>query len=234
MDRRHIHLAAVSALGLLTFGVSSESRALGLDELTNADAGRGLKAALSQGALAAVALLGKPDGFLKNPSVRIPLPGYLADATKILKALGQGKRVEELELAMNRAAEAAVPLARNLLVNAVKSMSVIDAKNILTGGATSVTAFFESRTRAPLTVQFAPVVTQATEKVGLAEKYNRLAGRVTNLGLVKKEDATIQQYVTRKALDGLYFVIGEEERKIRQDPAGSGSAILGKVFGALK
>ncbi len=234
MDRRHIHLAAVSALGLLTFGAPVESRALGLADLTDAEAGRGLKAALSQGALAAVSVLGKPDGFLKNPSVRIPLPGYLADATKILKALGQGKRVEELEVAMNRAAEAAVPLARNLLVNAVKSMSVNDAKNILTGGATSVTAFFADKTRAPLTVQFAPVVNQATEKVGLAEKYNRLAGRVSNLGLVKKEDATIQQYVTRKALDGLYFMISEEERKIRQDPAGSGNAVLRKVFGALK
>jgi len=135
---------------------------------------------------------------------------------------------------MNRAAESAVPMARQLLVNAVKSMTVTDAKNILTGGDTSVTTFFADKTRMPLAAKFLPVVTKATEKVGLAEKYNRVAGKASGIGLVKKEDATIEQYVTRKTLDGLYFVIGEEEKKIRQDPVGSGSAILKKVFGALK
>ena len=135
---------------------------------------------------------------------------------------------------MNRAAETAVPLARDLLVNAVKTMSVTDAKNILTGGTTSVTSFFAERTRAPLAVRFLPVVTDATKKVGLAEKYNQVAGKVAGMGLVKKEEATIEQYVTGRSLDGLYKMIGEEEKKIRQDPAGSGSAILSKVFGSLR
>jgi hypothetical protein len=142
--------------------------------------------------------------------------------------------VEELETAMNRAAETAVPMARDLLVGAVRSMSVADAKAILTGGDTSVTAFFADKTRAALSTQFLPVVVKATAKVGLADKYNRVAGKAAGMGLVKQEDADIHQYVTRKALDGLYLVIGEEEKKIRQDPVGTGSAVLKKVFGALK
>jgi hypothetical protein len=234
MDRRQFNCAAAATAGLVTLAAPREGRALGLADLSNAEASQGLKTALQQGALAAVELLGKPDGFLNNPKVRIPLPGFLADAAKLLKTLGQGKRVEELEVAMNRAAETAVPLAKNLLVDAVKSMTVTDAKNILTGGATSVTSFFADKTRAPLGVKFLPVVTSATRKVGLAEKYNRVAGKASGMGLVNKDDATIEQYVTRKSLDGLYFMIGEEEKKIRQDPAASGKAILTKVFGALK
>jgi len=234
MDRRQFSSSAVSALGLAAMAVWREAQAAGIANLSNAEASQGLKAALERGAGAAVDLLGRPDGFLANPKVRIPLPGFLADAAKFLRAMGRGKQIEELEVAMNRAAEAAVPLARQLLVNAVKTMTVTDAKNILTGGDTSVTIFFADKTRAALSTRFLPVVTKATEKVGLAEKYNRVAGKASGMGLVKKEDATIEQYVTRKTLDGLYLVIGEEEKKIRQDPVGSGSAILKKVFGALK
>ena len=113
-------------------------------------------------------------------------------------------------------------------------MSVDDAKKILGGGDTSVTTFFAEKTRTPLNSTFLPVVTKATEKVGLAEKYNSVAAKGVGLGLVKKEDANIQQYVTGKSLDGLYTIIGEEEKKIRQDPIGTGSAILSKVFGVLK
>ncbi len=211
-----------------------QAQALGIADLSNAEASQGLKTALERGALAAVGLLGRPDGFLGNPKVRIPLPSFLKDGVKMLKAIGRGKQVEELEIAMNRAAEQAVPLARDLLVNAVKTMSVTDAKNILTGGDTSVTRFFEDKTRSPLSTSFLPVVTKATENVGLADKYNRVAGKAQDMGLVKKEDANIEQYVTRKALDGLYTIIGEEEKKIRKDPVGTGSALLGKVFGALK
>ena len=136
--------------------------------------------------------------------------------------------------AINRAAEAAVPMGKDLLVSAVRAMNVNDAKNILQGGETSVTSFFAEKTRAPLGLKFLPVVTQATEKVGLANKYNEFAGKAVGFGLVRKEDANIQQYVTGKSLDGLYLIIGEEERKIRQDPVGSGSAILQKVFGSMK
>jgi hypothetical protein len=142
--------------------------------------------------------------------------------------------VDELITGMNRAAEQAVPLGKDLLVGAVKSMSVTDAKNILAGGDDSVTRFFADKTRVPLGEKFLPVVTRTTQKVGLARSYNRVAEKASGFGLVKKEDANIERYVTGKSLDGLYTIIGDEERKIRQDPVGTGSAILKKVFGALK
>ena len=234
MLRRNFNQAGVSALGLLIFATYHQAHAVSLGNLSNADASNGLKTALEKGVLAAVALLGKTDGFLGNPKVRIPLPGYLEDAAKLLKNFGQGQRIDELTTAINRAAEAAVPMGKDLLVSAVRSMNVNDAKNILTGGDTSVTTFFADKTRAPLGIKFLPVVTRATEKVGLANKYNEFAGKAAGFGLVSKEDANIQQYVTGRTLDGLYRMIGEEEQKIRQDPVGTGSAILQKVFGALK
>jgi hypothetical protein len=234
MDRRRFNSASVATFGLIALAVSREVHALDLADLSNADASQGLKAALEKGAGVAVGLLGRPGGFLDSPQVRIPLPGFLASGARLLKALGQGRQVEELETAMNRAAEAAVPMAKDLLVKAARSLTVSDAKRILTGGSTSVTSFFAEKTREPLAVRFLPAVTQATRKVGLAEKYNRIAGKASATGLVGKDDASIEQYVTRKSLDGLYFMIGEEEKKIRQDPVGSGSAILGKVFGAIR
>ncbi|MDB5928679.1 MAG: hypothetical protein JWR60_386 [Polaromonas sp.] len=234
MQRRNFNQAGASALGLLILATYRQAHALSLGDLTNTEASNGLKTALEKGVAAAVSLLGRADGFLGNPKVRIPLPGYLEDAAKLLKNFGQGRRIDELTTAINRAAEAAVPMGKDLLVGAVRSMSVSDAKNILSGGETSVTNFFADKTRAPLGVRFLPVVTKATEKVGLANKYNDFAGRAASFGLVRKEDANIQQYVTGKSLDGLYLMIGEEEKKIRQDPVGTGSAILQKVFGALK
>lgn len=199
--------------------------------LTEADAAIGIRAALERGALSAVALLGKSDGFLANPKVRIPLPGYLEDAGKLLRKLGQGKRVDELVTSMNRAAEQAVPEAKSLLVQAAKGISVDDALRIVRGGDTSVTDYFAVKTRTPLGERFLPIVTRATERLALAEKYNEVADRASRFGLVKPEDANLQQHVTAKALDGLYLMIGEEERKIRRDPVATGSAILRKVFG---
>lgn len=234
MYRRQFNSGCVSFMALLGVAASEHAHALTLADLSNADATKGLKAALEKGAMSAIGLLGAPDGFLGNEKVRIPLPASLTDAVKLLRTFGQGAQVDELITAMNRGAEAAVPLGKDLLVNAVQTMSVTDAKGILAGGDTAVTDFFASKTRPALAVKFLPVVTQATEKVGLASKYNGLAGKAAELGLMKKEDANIQQYVTGKTLDGLFFMISEEEKKIRQNPVGYGSAILTKVFGALK
>ena len=234
MQRRLFTLTGAGTLGALILLATTQARALTLPGLSNADASSGVKAALEQGALAAVALLGQSGGFLNNPSVRIALPGYLNDAAQMMKRFGQGKRIEELETSLNRAAEAAVPMGKDLLIGAVQSMSVTDAKNILTGGDTSVTQFFSSKTRAPLGEKFLPVVTQATSQVGLAQQYNAFAGKAVGFGLVKKEDARIEDYVTGKTLDGLFTVIGEQERQLRQNPAAAGSALLQKVFGALK
>lgn len=206
----------------------------GLAGISDVDANRGLKTALETGALAAVKLLGRQDGFLANPQVHIPLPKALQDAAKLMRSLGMGRQLEELEVSLNRAAEAAVPMAKNLLVDAVRGMSVADAKKILTGGDTSVTQFFADKTRTPLSGTFLPVVHQATSKVGLVQKYDRVTSKAQGLGLYKPEDPSVDHYVTRKALDGLYFMIGEEEKKIRRDPVGTGSAILQKVFGAMR
>lgn len=234
MDRRQFNTATVGSLSALLLTTYQHAYALSLSDLTEGEASQGLKLALEKGATIAVSLLGKPDGFMGNDKVRIPLPGYLEDAAKLMKTFGQSKPIDELVTAMNRAAEAAVPMAKDLLVKAVKGMNVTDAKNILSGGSDSVTKFFADKTREPLAVTFLPIVTQATEKVGLAAKYNAIAGKAAGIGLVRKEDANIQQYVTGKSLDGLYLIIGEEEKKIRQDPIGAGSTILTKVFGALK
>jgi Protein of unknown function (DUF4197) len=198
---------------------------------SESEAASGVRVALERGAVAAVSRLGRADGFLGNPSVKIELPGFLKDAAKLLSGIGQGRRVDELVTAMNRAAEAAMPEARLLLVNAVKAMSVDDAVKIVKGGDNSVTQFFSAKTREPLGVKFLPIVERATQKVSLAKKYDAVAGRAASLGLLKPADANLSGYVTGKALDGLYFMIGEEERKIRKDPVGTGSAILKKVFG---
>lgn len=223
MQRRHL-IALPTALLL------PSAWALNLSE---GDANAGIRTALERGANAAVALLGRPDGFLGNPLVRIELPGALKDAARLLKATGQGRKLDELVTAMNRAAEAAVPAAKPLLVKAVKDMSVEDGLKILKGGEDSVTQFFAGKTREPLARQFLPIVTQATEKVLLADKYNAVAKKAGGFGLMQGDEANIQQYVTARALDGLYRIIGEEEKKIRQDPVGTGSALLKKVFGGL-
>jgi len=134
---------------------------------------------------------------------------------------------------MNRAAEAAVPEARKLLVDSVRKMTAKDAKAILTGGETAATEYFRRTSHERLHDRFLPIVKTATKKVGVAQRYKEFAQPAAALGLVKTEHADLDEYVTRKALDGLYFMLGEEEKKIREDPIGTGSAILRKVFGAL-
>ena len=235
MDRRRFHQhTLVASLTWLVGSALQQAHALSLASLSEQEVSKGLKAALEQGAKAAVSLLGQPGGFLDNPKVRIPLPEYLEKAADVLRMTGQGKRVDELVTGMNRAAEAAVPMGRDLLIKAVQNMSVQDAKQILTGGDNAVTRFFADKTREPLGTAFLPVVEKAVSQVKLAKAYNRVASQALGFGLVKPEQASVEQYVTGKTLDGLYTIIGEEERKIRQDPVGSGSAILQKVFGAIR
>ncbi|GGX26482.1 hypothetical protein GCM10011282_35590 [Undibacterium macrobrachii] len=219
----------VSALMLPAF-----SYAVDLSQLSTKDANSGLKAALEQGANAAISKLGVADGFLNNEKVKIPLPSILEKAKPILKLSGQSKHLDELVVAMNRAAETAVPMAKPLLLDAVKTMSVTDAKNILSGGETSVTDFFRQKTSAALTTKFTPTVKGVTDKVGLASKYNSVMAKAQKMGAVPEKEATVESYVSGKAVDALYTMIAEEEKKIRQDPIGTGSKIIGKVFGLLK
>ena len=204
-----------------------------LDQITNTEAITGLKAALQKGSQAAVGALGRTDGFLGNPRVRIPLPESARRAERLMRRMGMGRHADELIVTMNRAAEAAVPEAKQLMVDAVRKMTVQDAKGILTGGDTAGTEFFRRTTSAQLQQRFLPVVRESTDRVGLAQKYNEYARRGVRAGLVKAEDANLDDYVTQKALDGLYLMVAEEEKKIRKDPVGTASNLLKKVFGAL-
>ena len=221
-------------IGLLWLVILSPARAAGLDAVSAEDSSGALRQALTQGASAAVASLGKKDGFLGNPKVKIPLPEHLQSAEKLMRKLGMGKRADELITTMNRAAEAAVPEARELLVNSIKQMTLQDAKGILTGGDDSATQYFKRTTSAPLTERFLPIVRKATEKVKLAETYYRYAKQASKLGLLDEKDADLEHYITQKALDGLFLMIAEEERAIRKNPLGQASSLLQKVFGALK
>jgi hypothetical protein len=205
-----------------------------LEALSAGQAADGVRAALESGARFAVAQLGRADGFWGNPQARIPLPPALEQAAKLLQSLGQGAKVDELRLAMNRAAERAVPAGQEVLLQAVHALTVQDAKAILTGGDTSVTDFFSARTRQPLSVKFLPIVQDATQKVDLAGKYDQLAGKAAALGLLKGDDVHLANFVTGKTLDALYHLVAEQEKTIRRDPMAAGSAVLQKVFGALR
>ncbi len=223
-----------AAFALIAMLAWSPPAAAQLDRISNRDAVAALRTALEKGSRAAVESLGRTDGFFGNEQVRIPLPESLQRAEGLLRRLGMGRYADELVLTMNRAAEAAVPEAKTLLVGAVKKMSVEDAKGILTGGDTAGTAYFRRTTEVQLRARFLPIVSKATARVKLAEKYSEYADKGARFGLVSKEDANLDAYVTQKALDGLFLVMAEEEKKIRQDPVGSASSIIRKVFGALR
>jgi uncharacterized protein DUF4197 len=204
-----------------------------LDRVTGSEAAAGLRAALEKGSAAAVARLGRTDGFLANPQVKIPLPESMQRTEKLMRRFGMGKHADRLILTLNRAAEAAVPEARQLFVDSVRTMTLQDAKGILQGGDTAGTEYFRRSTEERLRKRFLPIVQRATEKVGLARQYHNYAEKGVALGLLKNDDANLDHYVTEKALDGLFLVLAEEEKKIRSDPVGAGSAIIRKVFGAL-
>ncbi len=212
---------------------ASTSTVTGVDALSSAEINAALKEALTQGADAAVAQLGQANGFFGNPALKIPLPATLQKAEKTMRMFGMGAQADELVLSMNRAAEAAVPEAKPLLVDAVKNMTLEDAKGILTGGPTSATDFFRKKTEATLTERFGPIVKETTDRVGLAQQYNQFAGLAAQLNLIDKKQANVEQYVTQQTLDRLYTLIGEKEAAIRANPLQAGSDLLKQVFGAV-
>lgn len=232
--RRLAALVALGALASLPAAAQADiSGALAaLAGISKQDQTSALRTALTQGAQAAVSNLGKTDGFLGNPQVRIPLPGKLAKAEKTLRMVGMGSQTDALITAMNRAAEAAVPEARALLVDAVKNMSVQDVAGILTGGPNSATEYFRGKTSEPLAAKFLPIVRKQTEKVDLAARYNAVAGKAAAFGMFDAKDASVESYVTQKALDGLFTMIGREEAAIRANPLGQTNKLLQKVFTA--
>ena len=219
---------------LMALFFAGPALALGIADISNKDAVAGLKAALSDGSAAAISKLGAENGFFTNARVRIPLPESLKKVEGMMRAMGMKRQADELELAMNRAAESAVSEAKPLLLDAVKNMSLDDAKGILTGGDSAATEYFRRKTAEPLAKKFLHIVKKSTAQVGLAEKYNAIAGKGSQLGVIDASQASIEQYVTKKALDGLYTMIADEEKALRQDPVGAASSLLQKVFGAVK
>jgi hypothetical protein len=212
---------------------AANAMASSLNDLTNREATSGLKAALEQGSSAAVARLGVENGFLHNDLVKIGLPPALERARPLLSMTGKGRQLDELVVSMNHAAEAAVPMAKPLLMKAVRSLTFNDAKNILTGGDTSVTDFFREKISEDLIYDFLPIVKKVTDRSKLSGQFNKLIGKAAKYGLAA-EQATVEEYVTQRAVEGLFVIIAEEEKKIRRDPIGSGSKIISKVFGFLQ
>jgi hypothetical protein len=200
-------------------------------DVSGAEASSGLKETLTRGAEIAVDQLGKPNGFMGDARVKIPLPDSVRKGEKLLRTLGAGKYADELVETMNRAAELAVVEAKPILINAVKNMSFEDARGILAGGDDAATQYFKRVTSTDLTSKFLPVVKEATNKVQLADKYNKYAGKAAKFGVLDEKDADLDQYVTRKALDGLFLMVAEQEKSIRKDPISTGSALLKKIFG---
>ncbi len=227
---------ALAAASLAT-GLVAAAGSVGagsLDALSSQDASGGLRAALGQGIDKAVDHLGVPDGFLSNPKVTIPLPPALDKADRYLRMVGMNADADALKAAMNHAAESAVAEAKPVLKQALQQMTVEDAKGILTGGDDSATQYFRRATTESLTAKFKPIVARETAKVKLASLYDEYAGKAAAFGLIKGEEAHLDDYVTSKALDGLFSEIADEERAIRKDPMGQASSLIKRVFGAVR
>jgi hypothetical protein len=220
--------------GFAWFLFCTSAFAAGTEVLSQKDTVEGLKLALTQSARAAVERLGATDGFLGNPKVKIPLPGALQKIEGVMRTLGMSKHPDNLIVAMNRAAEKATEEAAPLMVAAVENMPLEDAEKILTGSDDAATQYFRSTMSEELAQKFLPVVKEATSQVGLMKKYNDFAGKGLKLGLVAEKDAQIENYVTQKTLNGVFLIMAEEERAIRNDPAAQADALLQKVFGSVK
>lgn len=193
-----------------------------------------LRQALTQAAETAVSVLAKENGFLGNDKVRIPLPENLQKVGGMLRKFGMGKYADDLTTSMNRAAEAAVPEAKVLLIGSIKKMSVADARDIITGPSDAATQYFRKNTEAELASKFQPIVAKSMAKVKLAEKYDQFAGKGVELGLVDAKNANLKDYITRKAMDGLFVIMAEQEKNIRANPLQATGDLAKKIFSAIK
>lgn len=204
--------------------------------LSESEASGGIKEALAQGVHRAVTQLGRTDGFYGDSAVRIRIPGQLGEIADTARKLGAGRKVDEFELAMNRAAEKAVPVAADVFADAVRQMTVRDAIDIVRGEPDAGTRFFRRVTEERLRAQFHPIVQDATQNAGVTQRYKAMVGR--NAGLLQmlggSESVDLDDYITEAAMDGLFKVVADEERAIREDPAQRSSELLRKVFGSRR
>ena len=214
--------------------VGDISKRLGLGnqgELSESKVASGLKEALQVGADNTVKLTGRRDGYFGKEAIKILMPKNLQPLEKGLRAIGYGPKVDEFILSMNRSAEAAAPAAKKIFGDAILSMSFDDARKILSGGDTAATDYFKKKTSEQLTTAFRPVVEKTMDENGVTQQYEALAGQAQSIPFMKSPNLDITQYVVSKALDGLFYTLGEEERKIRKDPAAQTTNLLREVFG---
>jgi hypothetical protein len=232
MKKLYIHSLLIASL---ITAVATVASAQGKNVLTNSEIDQGLRLALSNGVGTAVKSLGRPEGFLGNPRVRIPLPSGLQKMEKGLRAVGQGQKADEFVASMNHAAEKAVPVALDVFLAAIKRMTIDDARRILFSGQDdAATQFFRRTTEETLRQKFRPIVEQFTTQVGVTQRYKEMVGQYGFAGRLLGQDATdLDGYVTQKALDGLFLLVADEERNIRRDPLNQAASLLRKVFGSM-
>lgn len=226
-SRRRI-LLALAGLACAPLARAGDWAAVTADE-----AARALRDSLGQGARVAIARLGRENGFFADARLKIGLPKNFAKAERYLRFLGLGKQVDDLVLAMNRAAEAALPQAREVVLESLRTLTVDDAKAILSGGDGAATAWFRQGTEAQLGVALAPIIHAVAEQSDLVRAYHALSSALVKLAGLKSELATVEDYVNRKALDGFYALVAEEERALRARPLDHAGGVIGKVFGLL-
>lgn len=224
--------SSIFVLAILALSVSAQANR----NVSDNDISAGLKEALGKGVKSAINALGKPNGFLLNPRVKIPLPKSLQRLEKGLRVAGQGKSVDAFVASMNNAAEKAVPVAIDVFVDAIKQMSFDDARKILLSGQKdAATQFFRRTSEEILRGKFRPIVEEFTEKTGVTQKYKTMVGKAGFAARLLGQDATdLDGYVTQKALDGLFLMVADEEKRIRENPLGRTTALLKKVFGILR
>jgi hypothetical protein len=202
-----------------------------LSGLSDAKIASGLKEALQIGTQNAVSLTGRPDGYFGNAAIKILMPSQLQPIEKGLRAVGYGPQIDELVLSMNRAAERAAPAAKPIFLEAITAMSFDDARRILSGSPTAATEYFRGKTSDKLTAAFQPVVAQTMREVGVSRQYKELMGRTQAIPFLKSEAFDLDRYVVAKSLEGLFYVLGQEEQKIRTNPAARATDLLKQVFG---
>lgn len=219
---------ALGQLDQILKGLGDKGRQGGLSDVK---IGSGLKEALKVGTENAVKLTGRTDGYFRNEAIKILIPERLRTFEKGLRTVGYGPQIDEFVLSMNRAAERAAPAAKPIFWDAIGAMTFDDARKILSGGDTAATDYFKGKTTDKLTVAFRPTVEKTMNEYNVTRQYKELVGRYQKIPFVKSETFDIDSYVVRKSLDGLFYVVGQEERKIRTNPTARVTDLLKEVFG---
>jgi len=223
--------AAQTPLGQIRDRIAAARSTSKAPSLSNDKIVAGLKEALTVSTRNAVASTGRPDGFLKNAAIKILVPDKLRSVGNGMRLIGMGSQVDALEVGMNRAAEQAAPASKQIFIAAVTRMSFHDARHILSGNDTAATDYFKSQSSEDLSAAFAPIVHRAMENVGVVREYNQLMNNPMAARVARNQNFNLDDYVVAKTVDGLFYVMAEEEKKIRKDPMAQTTSLLKEVFG---